>query len=66
MAVQGEAKRRLKDWKGAASAFERSLNLSETPSLGQYQGMAAALVGNQQYSEAVEKLQSYESRVNLL
>lgn len=66
MAVQGDAKTRLKDWKGAAAAFEKSLSLDNSPTLGQYEGLASALVQNKQYAEAVEKLQSYESKVGNL
>ena len=66
LGLQGDAKTRLKDWKGAAAAFEKSLSLSDSPTLGQYEGMAAALTSDKQYSTAVEKLQSYESKVSLL
>ena len=52
----------MADYRGAATAYEKSIAVSQAPALDQLQGLAGALVGDKRPGEAVQKLQSYESQ----
>lgn len=59
--LQADARGRLSDFRGAATAYEKSLEASSAPTLGQLQGLAGALAAEGKQAEAVQKLQSFES-----
>ena len=64
--LQAEARLRMADYRGAATAYEKSIAVSQAPALDQLQGLAGALVGDKRPGEAVQKLQSYESQAGAL
>ena len=61
--LQADSRGRIFDYRGAVSAYDKSIEASGAASLPQLQGLATALVADKRPAEAIRRLQAVEGAV---